>query len=374
MLSEIISGLLIVNILILLRIYWVQRKQRRIARSSERIAGANERMLTELTYRISMLEMATGSRSMDASKIPPVTGSIRIHQMACVALLKCFDEIAKRHNIEYWIYGGSLLGAIRHGGFIPWDDDIDINIRRYEYDKLASILSKEFTEGKFFYNNVLTGGLTRLHYGDAEAMVELVPIDVGYSEELPKGNDYSIFIDNLKKINRRISKRVEKNFSMKKFEKDIEINRDPRKELCGWRGGEKSLKDIWKEAYEARDRILMKNLKSIPNGFMYSRVENPGDAGQMPTGSYRVFNYSDIFPLKKAMFEGYEFPIPNNHELSLRIDYGNYMDMPNDCSFFKHNVSLSSENSLRDSLEVIEKCLGKEELDRVWKCGLVKIR
>lgn len=65
-------------------------------------------------------------------------------------LLAEFDRVCKKRNIEYMASGGTLLGAVRHHGFIPWDDDIDVMMRRDDYDKLCDIASDEFKSPYFF--------------------------------------------------------------------------------------------------------------------------------------------------------------------------------------------------------------------------------
>ena len=56
-------------------------------------------------------------------------------------LLHLFDTFCQQHSITYSVSSGTLLGAIRHNGFIPWDDDLDITLSRKEYERLISIIS-----------------------------------------------------------------------------------------------------------------------------------------------------------------------------------------------------------------------------------------
>ena len=60
---------------------------------------------------------------------------LRRLQLTQVEILKEIDRICRRHAIPYSLYAGTLLGAVRHQGFIPWDDDLDIYITRRDYDR-----------------------------------------------------------------------------------------------------------------------------------------------------------------------------------------------------------------------------------------------
>ncbi len=65
-------------------------------------------------------------------------------------MLKIFIDICSKNNLQYFLVGGTCLGAVRHRGFIPWDDDIDVGMPREDYEKFSKIASKELPEFLFF--------------------------------------------------------------------------------------------------------------------------------------------------------------------------------------------------------------------------------
>lgn len=72
-------------------------------------------------------------------------------------ILDYVDAFCRKHNIEYTIAFGTLLGAARHGGFIPWDDDIDIQLLRSEYDKLTQLWNEKKNDHPFELVNIESG-------------------------------------------------------------------------------------------------------------------------------------------------------------------------------------------------------------------------
>lgn len=73
-------------------------------------------------------------------------------QQVEMKILKYFIEICEEHDLTYFMYAGSLLGVIRHQGFIPWDDDIDVIMFREDFEKLNKVLEKDLDEKYRFFN------------------------------------------------------------------------------------------------------------------------------------------------------------------------------------------------------------------------------
>lgn len=76
----------------------------------------------------------------------PDGSQLRKMQMRMLEMLQVVDAICRRHGIDYWLSGGSMLGAVRHRGFIPWDDDLDIEMLRPDFEKLMRLLPGELPD------------------------------------------------------------------------------------------------------------------------------------------------------------------------------------------------------------------------------------
>lgn len=85
-----------------------------------------------------------------------------VQNIALDALIE-FDRICRKHEINYALYGGTLLGAIRHGGFIPWDDDVDVVVMRSDYDRLIEICRTELRPQYFWQSHRTENGWYRLY-------------------------------------------------------------------------------------------------------------------------------------------------------------------------------------------------------------------
>lgn len=77
---------------------------------------------------------------------------LRSLQLTMLEILKVFDSFCREHELKYSLYAGSLLGAIRHKAFIPWDDDLDVCMERSEYDRFIALWTQAPPEGYILQN------------------------------------------------------------------------------------------------------------------------------------------------------------------------------------------------------------------------------
>jgi len=128
-------------------------------------------------------------------------GNLELHQVL-LAAMKDIDKICREHGLKYYLHAGTLLGAFNHGGFIPWDDDVDISLMREDYEKLCRIIQIDHSDKYFLHNyhtdpgygnnrSVLRVLGTRVvhHHEDGtnqhpEVAVDLIPLDAAPDSRL----------------------------------------------------------------------------------------------------------------------------------------------------------------------------------------------
>ena len=109
-------------------------------------------------------------------------------------LLTEFDRICRKYNIPYSIDGGTLLGAIRHNGFIPWDDDADVIMNRHAYQRFLEVLDEELDKNKFYFQDMNRTQGYRWGYGKLRRMnTEFVRLNQEYMP-YPQGVFLDVFV------------------------------------------------------------------------------------------------------------------------------------------------------------------------------------
>ena len=256
-------------------------------------------------------------------------------------ILSYFDKICKTYDIKYFVSCGTLLGAYRHHGFIPWDDDVDLYMMREDFQRLEKLFKghKILKVNNALYRSSHTGIINKAHqlaFRDKRyksVRVGLILYDYVRSSDEEDKAAYVNYMSNLRK----------EIIALDKYDtsKGIRSTRDPR------------VRKIFDRSEKEFGIVLGGDAK----GGVALSFDNP------VTGiDKRIFDYEDFFPLRDMKFGPLTIPGPNNPEKVLEHLYGSYMSFPSNMLNHVHfALGEATSKSIAEGIEIIHKL--EEEIE-----------
>ena len=269
--------------------------------------------------------------SVDIRNIPKsvnLTGKI---QQVSFGMLKEFDRVCRKYNLKYWLDYGTMLGAKRHRGFVPWDDDIDVGMMYDDYCEFLRVFNDEFRN---------------TNYG-----LVVVPSQIGkicHKQFMPSTKDETV-----KFINWELEGKLS-------FALDIFPFYNLKKEISKERARDELQKLISRKSKCHRENSQYEgflNADKIVNETR-ERLSQQSESNYMFLGTETmttnpdIRSVDDMFPLKELSFEEGRFYVPKNIEYILTGRYGDYMAFPSNLNF-RHIKNDTIDKSELQKLETI---------------------
>lgn len=271
------------------------------------------------------LELCVMSRMSDNSAMALPhnhDGRLSSIQGILLAYLLEVDRICKKHNIKYFLGGGTLLGAIRHHGFIPWDDDADIMMLREDYDKFCKIAADEMPPSMTFQTNKND---KNCFYEFAKFRLNDTIFATGFAKEhkdMHNGLAFDIFCHD-KTANSRLGQKI--HLGMTLFTRALVFNKWNNRKAENGSKIQSFVTNFCKAVFPIRFSLWLEN-KTIS---FFKRKKN---AKYLYDGMGRNI-YNGSFPIEYldevayADFEGYKLPVPKEYDKYLTFLYGDYMEL-----------------------------------------------
>lgn len=284
-----------------------------------------------LGFKFNIMKPHLKNMSVDYSiyknpaEIPPAEGVLREIQLANLSVLKIFDSFCKRKNLTYWLDFGTLLGAVRHKGFIPWDDDLDIGMPREDYERMIDEIEKD----RHLYVEFESNGRSKCYAKVKHILTKDIFIDVFPYDYYCGKTD----ANEKKKLHKKITGII----TGLKFT-PFSINNQSR---------------LRRKLAKITNEKILQNKPATEDtifwgiDFPHARWKN------------RVYDTTGILPVKNMKFEDYEFPCPADSDYVLKNVYGNYMQVPKN-TYPKHanltGIDAERQERLQKLIKAGETC------------------
>lgn len=245
-------------------------------------------------------------------------------------ILKDFQELCRKHNITYFAGGGTAIGAVRHHGMIPWDDDIDVNMHRDDYEQFLKYAKEEYSD-RYTVMNTEEFGIYPL------MSTRWMKKGTKFKEESLKDLDLDLGIfldiycfDNVPDDNRKMMRQGRKVWFLNKL-MILKAVKSPVLYFGGWKA-----KVVLMISALVHHTL---NLLHISNSFLYSITKkeltryNGEDTKRMayyfdPQPFTSVIYKKDTFPVKEVPFEDTTICVGRRVDKYLKRRFGDYMTLP----------------------------------------------
>lgn len=258
---------------------------------------------------------------IDITKVPPAQGLLRDIQLANLTLLKELTYVCEKNNFKYILDAGTLLGAIRHTGFIPWDDDIDILMFREDYEKIVSVFKNTTRDSDIYAEyhrdkDTNSQYFIKIKHKKCPFLgVDIFPLD-SYGKHLSLKEQLKA-TNKICKILKHLKKEIDPNISNKETK-----------------------------------TILTKTMKEK---ILLSSTNENGDFVYGVDFAHKLKNWfldrDIVLPLRKIQFEDSKYTTVNKPKEFLKNIYGDYMKYPKKMKILHY----SYKNLTSEQLETIKK-------------------
>ncbi len=243
-------------------------------------------------------------------------------------ILDEFDRICKENNLRYFLSGGTLIGAVRHKGFIPWDDDIDVAMPRADYEKFIECCKKDLGEEFYLDAFEVNKKAFRLY---AKLKLKNTLFVENYVKNI-QTIDHGIFIDIFPYDN------IDEAYSKDHLAK--ENFRQNVTKLVNLKSGMKNYLSEYRKTHRLLMFFVDIFLKICPRKLLLSIEKKKISANKNDNAKYmsnmtgglslekETHLKTDVFPTVDLEFEGKKYCCPKEYDMILTKIYGDYMTLP----------------------------------------------
>lgn len=270
---------------------------------------------------------------------------LREIQMICLNLLKIFDEFCGRNGLLYYVCGGGCIGAVRHHGFVPWDDDIDVMMPRNDYEKLKVLWPQQMDENRYKFNDNSEKAYLRTMWAS------ISDENTTFIKERQKDLDIShgIKLEIIPLDGCPSGKLQRKTQILWALVHQIYINQEPpiSKGKALEQAGNLmlSLHKTWPSRYRAAKRAEKHMSK-----YAFDKCDKTTELTTRYHYMINEYPHEAFASAVRMEFEGFMMPVPKGYDVYLRMAFGNYMELPPEEERFpKHDaVFIDTKSSYKN--------------------------